>query len=102
MQNLIGSIQAPQQNLAGMFGNSPIVQSFSQMLNQANQANASRGQNILSLLQGQGTAQMQLNQTNEQNQEGQINQDMMSKGIAKHHHRQQLEAGGAEPARLEQ
>lgn len=84
MKSLTGSLAPPDQsqNMAGIFGSNPAVAAFSNMMNQANQANAARGQGILSLLAGQGTAQMQMNQQNLKQQQGGIAQSMMSKGLA--------------------
>jgi hypothetical protein len=84
LAGLIGSIQKVpnySQMMSG-FGNSPIVKSFAQMMQSANQANATRGGDILSLLAGQGQSQLAQNQQDYTNQLGQINQSMMSKGLA--------------------
>lgn len=82
-KDLIGSIQAPDYTslLKGLGGNSPAVSAFADLTNQANQANAKRGQDILALLQNQGKAQMALNQNNYQDQLGNINQGIVSKGL---------------------
>lgn len=84
MKSLTGSLAAPNtsQAIQGIFGNSPAVRGFSSMMQQANQANATRGQDILGLLQQQGTAQMGINRQNLNQQEGQISQDMIDKGLA--------------------
>jgi hypothetical protein len=84
MQNLISSMNAPSQAsmLGGMFGNNNIVKGFAGMMDQANKANAQRGQSILQLLQGQGTAQMQRNQQDYQSQLAGIDQSMMDKGLS--------------------
>lgn len=81
--SLLGSLTPPSETsmLQGLYGNSPAVSAFAGMTNQANQANAQRGQSILQLLQGQGQGQLATNQQNFNNQIGGINQDMMSKGL---------------------
>lgn len=84
LSNLIGSItKTPNYaQLLGGFGNNPLVKSFAGLMQAANTANATRGGDILSLLAGQGQSQIAQNQQDYQNQLGQINQSMMSKGLA--------------------
>jgi hypothetical protein len=83
LSNLIGSIQKVPNfaQLMGGFGNNPIVKSFAGLMQSANQANATRGGDILSLLAGQGQSQIAQNQQDYQSQLGQINQSMMDKGL---------------------
>jgi hypothetical protein len=83
VQSLIDSLKSTNysQMLSGL-GNNSIVKSFAQMMQSANDANAQRGGDILSLLEGQGTAQLASNQQNYKNQLGGITQSMMDKGLA--------------------
>lgn len=85
LNSLIGDIgQTPNignMTQAAGFGPKSAVGMFSSMMDESNQANAARGKDILSLLQGQGKAQMAQNTINEQAQEGQINNDLTSRGL---------------------
>lgn len=71
LNNLINSIQAPNPNL------SPTA-----AMAAANQANAARGRGILQLLSTQGQTAMANNQQAYGNELGQIQNDMVSKGLA--------------------
>lgn len=84
LSGLLASLKPPAYGaiLPKAFGGSPIVKSFADLMEQANQANAARGQGILSLLAGQGQSQIDQNQSNFQDQLGGIQQDMISKGLS--------------------
>ncbi len=71
LQSLIGSLKAPNANL----GPQDAMQA-------ANNANAQRGQSILQLLSGQGGVAKQNNQQMFNNQLGDIQNSMISKGLA--------------------
>lgn len=78
ISSLIGSLAPP--HISG--GASPMGNQFASMFNQANAGNAARGGDILRLLETQGQSQLADNQTNYQDQLGQIRQSMMDKGLA--------------------
>lgn len=101
MQNLLDSLNPPQQNMGQMFGNSPIVQGFGNMMKQANQANALRGKSILQLLQGQGGTAKALNAEAADQQKAGIDQSMMDKGLANTTVGDSLKSGVARDLQLE-
>lgn len=80
LQSILGSLTPTKLQQQPGMSSSPINQFIGQE-NSANAANAQRGQGILQLLSGQGTAQLAQNQQGYQNQLGQINQDAVSKGL---------------------
>lgn len=80
LQSILSSLTpTPQQAVPGA-PTSPVNQFITQQ-NAANSANAQRGQGILNLLSGQGKAQLASNQQGYQNQLGQIDQDLTSRGL---------------------
>jgi hypothetical protein len=80
LQSILSSLNiTPQQAVPGS-PTSPINQFITQE-NAANAANSQRGAVILNLLAGQGKAQLAMNQQGYQNQLGQINNDLTSRGL---------------------